>query len=251
MIAGDGIAPAFPIIDHAKRKLPQRSSLSVDRVADAIRKAYEDQRSSEAESAYLKPIGWTMKRFNSGAARNILPEALRIQLYAAISKYELPISLLVAGFDGRRGRLFSIGRSTHGIVQRHDIPGFHAIGSGSTGARFMMYYRKAGLMKPVREMAYYAIEAKYFGELASGVGPRTDMVVIQPGGTVIRIPERTVENTFIKKLCQRLEPGPLGPKIGILNEVAELSAFPRLKARKIDQEWEIRPQDRPYSDGTN
>jgi hypothetical protein len=228
------------VIDHAKSKLPQKSTLSVDKVADEIRRAYEQQRSDQAESSFLKPIGWTLKRFNSEASKKVLPEALRIQLYAAVSKYELPIQLLVAGFDGRRGRVFTIGRHTRGLVQRQDIPGFQAIGSGSTGARYMLYYRRASIRSPLRQMVYYALEAKYFGELAGGVGTRTDLVVLQRGREIIRFSESTIEKKLIK-LCQRLEPRELTPNpVKVLNELPELERAPKIEALKIENEWTTR-----------
>lgn len=240
MIAGNGIAPAFPVIDHAKKNLPQRSTLSVDKVAGEIQSAYEQQRRSQAESLYLTPIGWTMKKFNSDSSKKVLPEALRIQLYSAISKYELPIQLLVAGFDGRRGRVFSIGKHTKGIVSRQDLPGFQAIGSGSTGARYMLYYRRASLKNPLRQMVYYATEAKYFGELATGVGSRTDLVVIRFRGRNIRFSEDTIENKLIK-LCQQLEPRDLTPNpVKVLNDLRELRGVPRIEAYRHEQEWKIR-----------
>ncbi len=240
MIAGNGIAPAFPVIDHAKKNLPQRSTLSVDKVAGEIQSAYEQQRRSQAESLYLTPIGWTMKKFNSDSSKKVLPEALRIQLYSAISKYELPIQLLVAGFDGRRGRVFSIWKHTKGIVSRQDLPGFQAIGSGSTGARYMLYYRRASLKNPLRQMVYYATEAKYFGELATGVGSRTDLVVIRFRGRNIRFSEDTIENKLIK-LCQQLEPRDLTPNpVKVLNDLRELRGVPRIEAYRHEQEWKIR-----------
>jgi 20S proteasome alpha/beta subunit len=240
MLAGNDIAPAFPVIDHAKKNLRQRSTLSVDQVAAAVQKAYEQQRLSQAESLYLTPIGWRMSKFNVDSSKKVLPKALRIQLYSAISKYELPIQLLVAGFDGRRGRIFEIGRQTKGIMQRHDLPGFAAIGSGGTGARYMLHYRRASPKNPLRQMLYHAIEAKYFGELASGVGSRTDLIVIRLRDKVIRFPENTIEKKLIK-LCQRLEPSDLTPKpVRELNELVELAKVPKIEAYREDGEWKIR-----------
>ena len=83
--------------------------------------------------------------------------------------------LLVAGFDRfGNGHVFSV--IDPGTHQRHDLNGFHAIGSGSTGAYFMLMWRELSVQMPLEQVIYFAQEAKIFGEQASGVGYKVTFI---------------------------------------------------------------------------
>jgi hypothetical protein len=99
-----------------------------------------------------------------------------------------------------------------------------------------MYFRDVKPTLPVRAAVYYALEAKYFGEHASGVGPSTDLFVIQFDGTLVRVIQINDEKTIERKLipiCERLEPpDPTQADIDILNSLPELKGFPPIQKKK-------------------
>jgi len=149
----------------------------------------------------------------------------------------------VAGFDGGKGYIFSLygDGMKRGIPQRYDIPGFDAIGSGSTAATYMMYYRDVSPKIPVREAVYYALEAKYFGEQATGVGESTDLFIARPNKELIQLnDEDTIEEKLIP-VCYYCLPNLLRTRdYAVLNSLPELEGFPEVK--KPEKKKKTKPQ---------
>src|SRR6202034_3698038 len=132
-------------------------------------------------------------RFNSEGP-SLLTNFMELQ--AKINDYNTGLQLLVAGFDSGKAHIFTFydfGESK-GVPHRYDIPGFAAIGSGATGADYIMYYRHLGPSKPVREAVYLTLEAKYFGEQAGSVSSSTDLFIARPGKKLIQFDDdETIE----------------------------------------------------------
>jgi 20S proteasome alpha/beta subunit len=244
MLAGDDISSAFDIIDHAKQKLAQVQSIDIDAAVRAVVQSYGEKRSSEAEAIHLIPRGLTLEQLNSPASANAIPDTLRVELREKISSHYLGVCLLVVGFDvKKKGHIFSVWDAVErGRPCRHDIPGYHAIGSGAHGAIYMMAYRNVSPAMQIREALYYVAEGKYFGEFASGVGLRTDLYILRAGKPRIRIAESTVDRKLMK-LCQQLGPRELTrlKAIDILNELHGrlMNTVPKLKLRKEGKETRI------------
>ncbi len=240
LFAGDDISPVFDIIDSSKEviknknvaaKLQPDDPAHLQAVMDAVRESYEKKRMEQAESLYLKPIGWDIASFNASAGGpNCLPDFGEIK--AKIADYVLNIELLVAGFSEGTAYVFSLIGREGAIVNRHDLPGFYSIGSGGTGAIFMMYYRDLSYKTIAREAIYYAMEAKLFGEQASGVGEDTDLYVATADGKVITFSEDAIE-TGLVKVWDKLRPRWIGKESrAILNSLPELTSFEKLKEEK-------------------
>ncbi len=230
LFAGDHVAPAFDIIDYAKAELHKLHKLSADQPASleavkrSMQKGFEKKRLEEAEALYLKTIGWTLDRFNRDGYQ-VLPNSSQIQ--SDIDRYRLHVQLLIAGFEDGDGLLFEIAGygDKPGIPVRFDIPGFHAIGSGSTVAIFMMYYRGLSPRTSGRDAAYYSLEAKYYGEQASGVGLDSDLFLAKPGEDLITIGDERIEECLIP-ICKALSPREIRKADRKrLNEMAELKWF--------------------------
>jgi 20S proteasome alpha/beta subunit len=244
LIAGNDIAPAFDILDLAKRQLAGKNGLTVDAATKSVYGSYIQKREELAEAQFLTPLGWTMKTFNSSESSSVIPDASRVALANRIQSFYLPVSLLVAGFDGEgHGHIFSLDDyDNRGAPRRWDIPGYHSIGSGGQGATYMMAWREVSPKMPIREALYYVSEGKYFGEHASGVGTRTDLYVVRSGKRSIRILEKTVDEKLMK-LCTQLEPRQIGKKgIKVLNSIhgSRIDTVPKLKREKENGDWVIR-----------
>lgn len=236
LFSGDDITPIFDIIDYARAKLQEDHKIDAPaplaRIMSAVQNGFEKKRLEDAETLYLKPIGWTMADFKK-EGHTVLPNADQIQ--SDIERYTLPIELLVAGFDDASAFIFDlIGYGDkRGIPNRYDIPGFHAIGSGSTVAEFWMYYRDFSPKENVRLAVFQALEAKFYGEQATGVGESTDLFVARPGQELIPLSdEETIEKKLIP-ICHALSPGLFTKKHRtILNNLPELAGFPELPEEK-------------------
>ena len=255
MIAGDDISPVFPIIEFAKSLLASEEFPTAETVLDSIKVAWDRKRKGDAEAMYLKPRGWTLERFNKEGT--ILPDER--ELAAKISEYELSLELIVAGFDSEGMAYVATmrGNDNRAVPIRWDIPGFCATGSGGVGAAYMMFYRSIAPSMKTREAMYYALEAKYFGEQASGVSASTDLYVISPVVSIATSEgkeaqselsvtklddEKVIEKILIKKICQSLEPKELRKgHIEILNSIQGLENLPKLK-------WESKNNKRKPSE---
>jgi hypothetical protein len=240
LFAGDDISPVFDIVDYAKEaikkkhitaNLPPDNPALLQTVMDAVRESYEKKRMEQAESLYLKPIGWDIDSFNASAGgANCLPDFGEIK--AKIADYFLNVELLVAGFSEGIAYVFSLIGREGAIVNRHDLPGFYSIGSGGIGASFMMYYRDLSYKTIAREAVYYAMEAKLFGEQASGVGEDTDLYIAKSDGSFVTLSEDTIEGSLVT-VWNKLRPRWIGKESReILNSLAELKDFEKIKEEK-------------------
>jgi hypothetical protein len=96
----------------------------------------------------------------------------------------------------------------------------------------MMFYRGLSPSKGAREATYYALEAKYYGEQASGVGADTDIFVAKPGEQLVRIKDERIEEVLIP-ICRNLEPRELTAKHRkALNSMPELHWFGEMEPPK-------------------
>src|ERR1700674_1305767 len=161
---------------------------------------------------------------------NCLPDFGEIK--ARVADYTLNIELLVAGFSEATAYVFSLIGREGAIINRHDLPGFFSIGSGGTGAIFMMYWRDLSYKTIAREATYYAMEAKLFGEQASGVGEETDLYIAKADGRFITLSEATIEGKLLT-VWGKLRPKWIGKESrDILNSLEELAGFEKLKEGK-------------------
>ncbi|MGB6547155.1 MAG: hypothetical protein WBE97_16190 [Candidatus Acidiferrales bacterium] len=239
MLSGNDISPLMDLADLARSELPPTKEVSLETVKEVMQRNYELIRMKRAEATYLKPIGWTIDRFTKEGPQS-LPNYEQIQ--SRVAEYELDVMILVAGFDrtlSPPGKIFTMSGENRGIPIRCDIPGFAAIGSGGIGAEYMLFFRKVSQNIPVRKAVYCALEAKYFGEQASGVGPRTDLFVLLFDGSNMRIvpinDERTIERKLIP-VCEKLEPQELGnDEVDVLNSLRELKGLPDLPKKRASK----------------
>jgi hypothetical protein len=251
LFAGDDISPIFDIVDYAKRYIedPERGNVKAGQPASlyvaqkSIKTAFEEKRMEMAESLFLRPTDWDIKRFNTEGSVK-LPNFKEMQ--AEIRGYELEIELLVAGFEDGKACIFTLNGygENRGLTNRSDIPGFDSIGSGSVAAMYMMFYRDLSPKTTVRESVYYALEAKYFGEQASGVGESTDLFVARPGKKLLQLnDEETIEKKLIP-ICYALSPNLMRKRDReTLNSLSELKEFPLVEEPK--KKTKPKPKKKP------
>ena len=235
MIAGNDVAPAVDIIDDLRSRLKVGSSWSVCAVIEQTVEACKCKRMKDAETKYLSSRGWTMEKFRTEGLA-LLGQSSYDELDLRLQNAELSITMLVAGFDEDGiGHLFSV--SDPGQHQRHDLNGFHAIGSGEFGAYYMMLWRELHVKMPLETMLYFSEEAKIFGEQAGGVGYKSDIYVMRHGCRTRKLTRGSVN--ALDSVWNLLRPKELVRKqrdqLAKLKEVkslrAELRAL-RPKARK-------------------
>ena len=206
MFSGNGIGPVFDMESEIKNELYRKTknkSTSVKTVLTVFESCYDKVRRRLAEKLYLRSgisFETLYKNRNESEADRNEYEAARNK----IAGFALEIDLLGAGFDkNKRGHIFSV--RNPGIATRHNIPGFHAIGSGSDGAIYYLYYRNSGFMEPLDRALYYAYDAKYSGELAVGVGDKTDIYIWKSGKSPKRVGQDS--RKVLRSIAKELVPG--------------------------------------------
>jgi hypothetical protein len=130
---------------------------------------------------------------------------------------------------------------TEARLRIQDLPGFHAIGRGSAAAMYMMAYREVSSVLPLRLALYYAVEGKYFGEQAGGVGTKTDVLVLRWDKKPFKLTTKVIEGKLFK-LCMQLEPRVVRkPHVDKLNSLSSpgFSTIPKLTIAKDGSEWVI------------
>lgn len=183
-----GTFPAvFEIVDEAKPLLPSGKSATVGQILNAIATSYQKVRLMHAEAGIVKNYGYDLEYLRNVGAEK-MGEATFREIISDVKSFGFDLDLLVAGFDGAgHGQIFKFDPSRIDPIERADVPGFDAIGSGAEAAVHMLYQRGLTYRTKLREALYYVLEAKYFGERASGVGPDTDLHILRYGREPILI----------------------------------------------------------------
>jgi len=186
--------------------------------------------SDDTERAYLRKEGYDHASFRDEAPKKMLP-ADYAELRNRVMQRNLYAELIVAGFDGDgNGHILScsgLTGSSQFVPWNHDMGGYYAIGTGANGAMWMMSYKDVGPLMDQQEVAYYAVEGKYYGELGEGVGQCTDLIVLRHNKKAFCVNTRIVEKR-IMPVCKKLRPRKLSKKLR-----------KRLKIRGVKLRWPV------------
>jgi hypothetical protein len=217
MFSAEDTSSVFPVLDAAR--LTTDPSMTATQIGDAVYRAFVEERDKRAERACLIPRAYTISTFQKDGLKQLGAELFR-EIGQQFADVTLGLYLLVCGFPAH-GKA-SILRIADDGVARCDMPGFAAIGSGQFGTTFMMYFRDLSPTMLLREVLYYAVEAKYFGEQASGVGPDTDMYILRADVDKIELTPDQLDKQVFDPLCLRLSPRNLNTETNIrsLNKIA-------------------------------
>jgi hypothetical protein len=109
--------------------------------------------------------------------RNQFSQADFDQIITTIRSIDLGCEMILAGFIGKAGFLFTIMPD----CSVHRQESFAVIGSGGSVAQAALFQRKYQRTLDIQEAIYYAYEAKRLSEVAPGVGPETTVAVAKKG----------------------------------------------------------------------
>jgi hypothetical protein len=235
LYAGNDISPTFPIVDRASAILQANQKPTLLEVASTLTAAWKAERDSRTEAkVFAGRVGWTLERFfNEGKDHFSSSEVMR--LTGDIETEELDVELIIAGFDERnRPFILSMDSLGHSIPQHR--PGCWTIGSGSSNALTFLGWREVKPSMPIRGALAYAVEAKYYGELASGVSAETDVIIMQPNEPDIVLKDVDVEDILFKKIAIENEPRKLTHRqCDLLNGIKDLANIPYVWLEKDDR----------------
>jgi hypothetical protein len=111
--------------------------------------------------------------------QQMLHESVVLDLNSRIRNYDLDLELLLIGIDDR-GHISHI--TNPGMWRSHDNLGYCTIGMGDRHADNVFAWYRYSSATSLKEALYIAFEAKKKAEMAGGVGPTTDAVIIDADG---------------------------------------------------------------------
>ena len=165
------------LLDLVRSKI--RGVSTIVEIADALKTVYQDMRDKHIVDEVLRPaIG--IKSFDEWQRKQgHLHDAIVIDIDQAIKRYQLGVSLLLAGVD-KEGHLFYI--ADPGIYRSFDTISYCTLGMGDRHAESVFAWFKYSKDFVLNEALYIAFAAKKRAEMAGGVGHNTDVVIISAKG---------------------------------------------------------------------
>lgn len=163
------------------------SKMTSTDIVELVKSNYSRERKRKVEELFLIPRNLTWEKYCSDVN---LPEPLRVALDRAVSTYDLDLSILLIGKNGKGTHIYEI--TNPGTAMPYRMKGYHAIGSGAFLANSTLIRNKYNSNLDLGKAVWIAFEAKKRSEAAEGVGKNTDIYVVSEKGTQ-RIAEETIE----------------------------------------------------------
>lgn len=131
---------------------------------------------------------------------NIFPENAKEYLYLHFTNIALDVSGLIIGFHNEEAKIFKI--DSYGDYEEYSGFGYTSVGSGHSLSE--IYFDQHDYMPHlnIAEGLHFAYRAKKSAEFNTGVGNKTDIVLITSDGKVLEIIEESDKMQKLKKLHQ-------------------------------------------------
>ncbi len=169
MFAGD-VEETNLMLKEVNRSLVRLKTAPFETVVKRCRLAYAKVRQLLIETQILPDFD--VRSYRKYQELKNADEALYLKISERISSAEENWNLLFAGFDNQRTpHLFVI--SGPGTVQYCDSQKYAAIGSGAFAALVWLSFYGYQSRRPIGELIFGALSAKFFAEKASDVGQTT------------------------------------------------------------------------------
>ena len=179
LFAADNANMFIPICRKAEMKLSQHgTNLSFPTAQKVVCDAYKEMFDEEFTAKFLSRYGFKniadfralgLQQFGENQFTNICD---------AINRFDLGITLLVCGFDGREPRIFEV--SNPGSITDHSLLQYAVVGSGSYMA--LAALRRKSLNFNLEDTIYRLLDAKFSAETAAGVGKITSLITMNVDG---------------------------------------------------------------------
>ena len=162
--------------------------VSIMEIAKAVKEEYQKARLEAVEDAILRPRGLTLESFYQ--MQRTLHDAVIMNLNREMERYNFDLHIVIAGVDDEGGHIYYI--TNPGIMEPFDALGFCCIGTGDRYADAVFAYRRYSPSIDLKRALFIAYEAKKESEMAGGIGPTTDIVIIDDKG-VHKVPQQIIE----------------------------------------------------------
>ena len=178
MMAGP-LEAGYGIAQRAAWQVSQKGLTGVGQIADEVGIVFQAERNRQVIARYLSKFGiYSLDRWLEVQLK--LREELASDLRTQITRHRVRVELMVLGVDAHGGQIYAIGDGAE--VTPCTRAGYCCMGSGMEHAdtTFARYQYDTSFSK--EEALYVAYEAKRMAEMAPGVGPETDIFIMDASG---------------------------------------------------------------------
>ena len=187
MYAGDPSFAKF-IASESQADLQDKDEGCINMINTFV-SSYQRRIQIQIEHGVLSPYGMNRERFLKEGRAAFGDEEFSRIVYQ-INAVRLETECLIAGFDSSGPHLFSV--NDPGTTTLHDFECFHAIGCGAPLANAALI-SSFDPFRPLTDIIYLLLDAKFRSEKAPGVGQRTIAVVLCEDGNLFGINPGKVE----------------------------------------------------------
>ena len=185
---GIGFAGSALYADMATSELPSTIS-DFDKIVNAISRFVKDTRDSTVKDEVTRVTGIQSDDFFSNS--QIVPEQVRDYTYGWLMQFRLDFECIVAGFDkDKNAKIVYITEEGSRISATNF--GVGSIGSGSPFSQIYFDQYNYDISIPEIESLFFAYKAKKWAEAPTGVGLKTDILILRKDNTSVKIRDEDV-----------------------------------------------------------
>ena len=173
-----------------------KNQRKIDNICSSISKCIKDFKKQEIEQQIDDYCGLTPTQFFEGKYNDNIPEKIKEMIYGVVAENEVEVECIVAGFDdAKNARIIVINENGN----QYDMTNFGvtSIGSGCQFSQMFFDMNEYKTSIPEIDGLFFAYMAKKWGEAPSGVGKKTDILIIRKNGNYLLIEH---EDILMKKI---------------------------------------------------
>ena len=180
---GIGFSGSALYADMATSEVPS-SLTDFDKVVKKISNFVKGQRDAIINNEVIRITGITSKEFflTSG----VVPEPVREYVYGWLNQFRFPFQCIIAGFDkDNNAKIYYI--TDDGSIISATNFGVGSIGSGSPFSQIYFDQCNYDISMPEIGCLFFAYKAKRWAEAPTGVGLKTDILILREDNTQVTI----------------------------------------------------------------
>jgi 20S proteasome alpha/beta subunit len=177
VIAGD-ISVAHMLESEIAHRIEQLAKFSLEAVKQEITEARTHIHATRCDEALRSALAISIDQYHHD---NALRQELKDEALNVIRSTDMPVDLILAGFDDQGGPVL-LGVYGKDPIREESSPGYFIIGSGSGLLHAWLTFRKQNVFMSPQRTFYHLLEGLQFAYLDPAVSKGVaDLVLLQPG----------------------------------------------------------------------
>jgi 20S proteasome alpha/beta subunit len=162
------------IAELVRDRVPQR--LTVKETADIYAEEFAYYRRKLAEREVLAPRNMDFEKF--ARLQTTLPHYQVREIDALVAAHAIDSNAIIAGLDHTGAHIYKV--RDPGVSDLFNIPYFACAGSGKDIAETQFMVAQYDKQWPLSKALWLTFSAKARAQVAGGVGPKTDLIIVSP-----------------------------------------------------------------------